>query len=448
MINVSSYTASSKTHLPNDSVSAVSLREVSLDEGKNDSSISTSHSASTTVSILAWQLNDAARRAEARVEERADPLDLITDEKYFVNKAQNDAQTPDTGNPELLARARQATDFLNGHDSNPFKGLALNQLNLIARDGSGSFTINERRAAWETMQSMEPPVASDPKLLPVNGRDIMIARLFGDHEPPVALPSPTYEDMRQNRNKFLTLDDRAVISDMYAYAQSEGADLFYVDHLVMSLSTYRYYSDGRYLGGGNTGYNEDRYRITFDFKPEDAAIAKSILNGSAINSTRIDQGFLQYILHPDHGAFGNIGGIPFLERMVKKFSSEGADQPPLGSEFATFHKIRIEDHIVSTIHKHIRLPPSKVVTQSVNGVLSLTEYGKAEGYVLDKSTRRAYKPAEPPTDQAQQRSTLDGPAGEARNNSLFQALADTGEQPKTRWLWPGHLFKLMKNFKP
>lgn len=261
------------------------------------------------------------------------------------------------------------------------------------------------------------------------------------------MPPATFENVTQRRSEFLTLDDRALIGDMYAYAQSQGADLAYVDRLVMSLSTYRYYSDGRQLSGNN-GYDTDGYRVILDFKPEDAATASSILNGSAINSTRIDQGFLRYILSPDHGSFINIGGIPFLERMVKKFSSEGADQPPLGSEFTTFKRARVEDHVVSTTHKDIRLPPSKAVTQVVNGVWSLTEYGKAEGYRLDKATRQVYKPAEPPTDQTQQRSTLDGPAGEARTNSLFQALADTGEQPKTRWLWPGHLFKLMKNFKP
>ncbi|MBC3303096.1 hypothetical protein H0Z09_18385 [Pseudomonas sp. SWRI18] len=448
MINVSSSTSSSNTRPANDAASVVARRPVSPEDSKNAASISSNRGTSTTVSILALQLSDAATRAAASVEQKStDPLDPITGEEYFANNTQHDAEIPNTTHPELLARARQATDFLNGHDTNPFNGLGRDQLNLIARDDSGAFTVNERRAAWETMQSMESPTASSSESVSVNGRDIMVSRLFNNREPPVALPPATFENITQRRSEFLTLDDRALIGDMYAYAQSQGADLAYVDRLVMSLSTYRYYSDGRQLSGNN-GYDTDGYRVTLDFKPEDAATASSILNGSAINSTRIDQGFLRYILSPDHGSFINIGGIPFLERMVKKFSSEGADQPPLGSEFTTFKRARVEDHVVSTTHKDIRLPPSKAVTQVVNGVWSLTEYGKAEGYRLDKATRQVYKPAEPPTDQAQQRSTWNDPASEARNNSLFQALSDTGEQPKTRWLWPGHLFKLMKNFKP
>jgi len=114
-----------------------------------------------------------------------------------------------------------------------------------------------------------------------------------------------------------------LISDMYAYAAAEGADLRFVDHVAIALGTYRHYSDGLQFGGSNVRYDGEGYQVTFDFKPEDAAIASSVLEGSAINSPRIDQGFLRHILDPAQGAFTNIGGIPFLEKMVKKFSNEG-----------------------------------------------------------------------------------------------------------------------------
>ncbi|MBI0440479.1 hypothetical protein F7100_22895, partial [Dickeya dianthicola] len=45
--------------------------------------------------------------------------------------------------------ATQATDFLNGKGTNPFKGMSRDQLALITYDDSGAFTVNERRAAWE-----------------------------------------------------------------------------------------------------------------------------------------------------------------------------------------------------------------------------------------------------------------------------------------------------------
>lgn len=448
MITINPSASSSNTRVTSDSPSVATASAVSSDNGSTDALTATSNNGIATVSILARQLNEAAIRAEIPLgQQSADSLEAITDNKYFANKAQHDAEIPTTRHPELLARARQATGFLNGHDSNPFNGLGRDQLNLIARDNGGAFTVNERRAAWESIQSMESSANSGTKSPPATGYEIMISRLFRGSEPPVAHPPATFENGAQRRSEFLTRDDRALISDMYAHAQSEGADLRHVDLLVHALANYRHYSDGRQLIGSN-GYYVDEYWTTFDFKPEDAAIASSVLTSSAFSSTRIDQGFVRHILSPDNGAFTHIGGIPFLERMVKIFSSEGADQPPLGSEFATFEYAKAADHIVTTTHKDIKLPPSKVITEVVNGVWNLTEYGKAAGYTMDKSNGRIYKVTDLQSDQAQQRSTSDVLAGELPTHMLLGSLADTRDPPKARWIWPGHLFKLMKNFKP
>ncbi|WP_135310953.1 hypothetical protein [Pseudomonas nabeulensis] len=400
--------------------------------------------ADSTVSILARQLSEVATRAG---KQSADPLNAITGDTYLANKAQHDVELPDTDNPEHLARARQATGFINGADSNPFKGLARDQLSLIARDDGGTFTINERRAAWEELQSTAPTVATSPKQAPVNGRELMISILFNGTEPPVARPPATSENGAQNAADFLNLEDRAVVADMYAYAQEQGADLTFVTVLAATLGDYRHYSDGRQNGGGNTGYDIEGYRVTFDYKPEGAALAASILNGSAINSTRLDQGFVRYTLNPDHGAFSNVGGIPFLERMVKKFSNEGADQPPLGSEFAKYRKVRYEDHIVKTTHQDIRLPPSKALINNDNGVWTLTELGKAQGYVLDKVTGQLSKPIAR-ADEQPKRSTLDDILRNAPRRYLLDAVAGNRDELATRRIWPGHLFKLIKNYKP
>jgi hypothetical protein len=48
----------------------------------------------------------------------------------------------------LLARAKQATEFVNGRGQNPFAGLSRDQLSLIMYDKGDAFTVNERRAAW------------------------------------------------------------------------------------------------------------------------------------------------------------------------------------------------------------------------------------------------------------------------------------------------------------
>nr|WP_314876624.1 hypothetical protein [uncultured Pseudomonas sp.] len=111
------------------------------------------------LSPLAKQLSYAAVRAAHRdsllsrkelAELAAQIRDRIGGANYTSAKEFYDAQKPDTDNVELLDRARHATDFINGEGSNPFKGLSRDQLSLITYDESGSFTINERRAAsWE-----------------------------------------------------------------------------------------------------------------------------------------------------------------------------------------------------------------------------------------------------------------------------------------------------------
>ncbi|EKG43614.1 hypothetical protein Pav013_0165 [Pseudomonas syringae pv. avellanae str. ISPaVe013] len=73
--------------------------------------------------------------------------DKITGTHYYANRALHDAEVPDTDDPVLLERARQATLFKNGGGANPFSGLSQDQLKLIMYDEGGEFTINERSAA-------------------------------------------------------------------------------------------------------------------------------------------------------------------------------------------------------------------------------------------------------------------------------------------------------------
>ncbi|MCD5997469.1 hypothetical protein KDX38_28420 [Pseudomonas sp. CDFA 602] len=76
-------------------------------------------------------------------------LGKVAGDGYFANKKANDAEVPDTQDPELLARAENATQFVNGSGKNPFAGMSSDQLSVIIYDDSGSFTTNERRAAWK-----------------------------------------------------------------------------------------------------------------------------------------------------------------------------------------------------------------------------------------------------------------------------------------------------------
>ncbi|WP_141439657.1 hypothetical protein [Vreelandella titanicae] len=127
------------------------------EQGGSTTPTSGSSKPSNQLSTLAQQLSDSALRAEERdasldrkaLGQKADALlSQITGQGYHNNRARYDAEVPNTDDPELLERAKQATSFVNGRGSNPFTGLSQDQLALIIYDDSGTFTANERRAAW------------------------------------------------------------------------------------------------------------------------------------------------------------------------------------------------------------------------------------------------------------------------------------------------------------
>lgn len=109
-----------------------------------------------TITTLASQLSAAALRAKATYENSTkeqlramsnNVSRLLGGQEYVDNKFKHNAEVPDTEDPALLARARQATFYLNDLGKNPFAGMPRDQLELIIYDDSGSFTINERKAA-------------------------------------------------------------------------------------------------------------------------------------------------------------------------------------------------------------------------------------------------------------------------------------------------------------
>lgn len=116
-----------------------------------------SRKETSSLSSLSLQLSESAARAAARDSslsrkelgaKATELLSQISGDGYFANKKAIDAEVPDTQDPELLARADNATQFVNGNGKNPFAGMSSDQLSLIIYDDSGSFTTNERRAAW------------------------------------------------------------------------------------------------------------------------------------------------------------------------------------------------------------------------------------------------------------------------------------------------------------
>ncbi|KHN93604.1 hypothetical protein BSK71_17460 [Pectobacterium actinidiae] len=118
----------------------------------------------TNVSSLARQLSDAATRAEARDSSNSrgklasyahSVIEELAGSSYESRRKALAEELPDTDDPQLLARAKQANNFANGHGSNPFKGLSRDQLSLIIYDDSNTFTVNERRAALHESNEIE-----------------------------------------------------------------------------------------------------------------------------------------------------------------------------------------------------------------------------------------------------------------------------------------------------
>ena len=132
------------------------------DTQSNLSASGTQGSSTQTISTLARQLAASASRAEERDKtltrselgnKAKSLLSQISGDSYQANKEKHDSEVPKTNDPALLARAKQATEFVNrssnsGNEKNPFASLSNDQLSNIIYDDSGAYTVNERRAAW------------------------------------------------------------------------------------------------------------------------------------------------------------------------------------------------------------------------------------------------------------------------------------------------------------
>ncbi|HEX8595414.1 MAG TPA: hypothetical protein VF682_19395 [Pseudomonas sp.] len=227
------------------------------------------------------------------------------------------------------------------------------------------------------------------------GRQIMLDRLYGGREPPVmdSTGGLTFTHLCHSSEDFLTKKDRELLSDIYAYVQGKDVDMAYVDRIAWNIGHYRQFGDGRFIGGFNgNSYDLQGWQKTISFTEQDAAIASRVLNGSAINSTRFDQGFLRHILDPSFGAINNSGYFGFMEHVVTKFSAESHNADALENQFATYVPRPREEYYVMTTSSTVRLhlPEPDFITE--NGVTRLTEKGRVLGYTLEEFTAEAARP--------------------------------------------------------
>jgi hypothetical protein len=131
---------------------------------------SNQNGSTLTISTLSTQLAISARLIDEMVatlspDELAKKAKAISNQMSgdsdSANKAKNDSEIPQTDDSELLARAKQATAYVNdaskgGHSvKNPFSGLSREQLSSIIYNDSGTFTVNERQAACRESYNQE-----------------------------------------------------------------------------------------------------------------------------------------------------------------------------------------------------------------------------------------------------------------------------------------------------
>ncbi|WP_152035014.1 hypothetical protein [Pseudomonas ovata] len=351
-----------------------------------------------SLSATALQMSKASTRAAVRdtalsLDERAALLEQLTGDRYQANKARHDAEQPATQDIGLLARARQATDFSNGLDSNPFKAMPVDQLTLIAFDANNTFTVNERRAAWQALQIANTPHRTSLLTDDMNqaGHDLLVSRLYDAHEGPVRDKADGYllENISHPDVDFLTLLDRRLISHVYAYAQVQGADLRYVDDLARDIAVYRRHDNGSVLRNMNDGhrYDGEGRQLSVTFTAAHATTAQRVLGGTAINSTLLDKGFVRFALDPGFRPYSYSGDPGFLEAMVMKFSADTGEDYALDTRFKTYTRDpKVTDKIVHACET-IRLQPrEEPVLINRQGVWTITATGKAAGYVMNPVT--------------------------------------------------------------
>jgi hypothetical protein len=172
-----------------------------------------------------------------------------------------------------------------------------------------------------------------------SGKSLLMTRVFfctkPNYEPPVIteLTDNTYSMSCAN---FLTKEDRGLFEDMYEYAQEQGADLRYVDALAFSLGYYRQSDNPAHkIPQSMAGHHTlEGRKVVYAFTEKDAATAKRILNSEALNTTRLNEGFIRYTLDQEYGVLGH-GDFAFMEKMINTFSATD-DGAPLERRFHNF----------------------------------------------------------------------------------------------------------------
>jgi hypothetical protein len=135
-------------------VKATASAKTSLLESSAPSKIATD---GVSISTLSSRLSKAADHTTARLQGMdhngmANELNADIKKIFYdldvAHKATAASEVPEPNDDASAQSAMSATAFVDGKSPNPFAGLSRDQLATIAHDESGTFTVNERRAAY------------------------------------------------------------------------------------------------------------------------------------------------------------------------------------------------------------------------------------------------------------------------------------------------------------
>lgn len=124
---------------------------------------------------------------------------------------------------------------------------------------------------------------------------------------------------------FLAYGDRRLLAEAYAYAQANGMALDEVDALARDLATYRQARAGgpASYGGASSGQaGAVSLAQAGRMSSEEAAIAQRLLTSRAASMTRLDHGFLAWLLDPAGGGWrdgdlsGHVSSFSALEKLL------------------------------------------------------------------------------------------------------------------------------------
>lgn len=209
--------------------------------------------------------------------------------------------------------------------------------------------------------STKAKVASpSSETITLSGRAIMLARLFGEDESTYTGRVEAKDSNVTSLDRYLTTDDRAMLAEMYEYAQNNGIDLRHVDALAGDLGGYRKF-------GTTTGsfglYDLEGHAVTVTQSSDNQQIIDRIKASSSLSQTAIDQGFIQ----SEMVTGGHAANYAFLERMINVFSSQGRAAEESGNTSPGAYDPNA-NKLETTVSADVQLVIPEADYISVNGV--------------------------------------------------------------------------------